>query len=72
MNGKSIGPREYLRHHSDGTSAWISLTAVPVLDDDGKVSGGVLAIQDIDEDKREKQRLSDLNTVLKVKLETRR
>ncbi|WP_353066387.1 EAL domain-containing protein [Tunturibacter psychrotolerans] len=72
MGGKSIGPTEYLRFRSDGTSAWISLTAAPVLDPDGKVSGGVVAIQDIDEDKREKQRLSDLNTILKVKLETHR
>jgi PAS domain S-box-containing protein len=70
LGGKSVGPTEYLRFHSDGSSAWISLTAAPVLDPDGKVSGGVVAIQDIDDDKREKQRLSDLNTVLKVKLET--
>jgi PAS domain S-box-containing protein len=70
MGGKSIGPTEYLRFHSDGSSAWISLTAAPVIDSDGKVSGGVVAIQDIDEDKREMQRLSDLNTVLKIKLET--
>ncbi|NYF53134.1 EAL domain-containing protein [Tunturiibacter gelidoferens] len=70
MGGKSIGPTEYLRFHSDGSSAWISLTGAPVLDPDGKVSGGVVAIQDIDEDKREMQRLSDLNTVLKIKLET--
>jgi len=72
MGGKSIGPTEYLRFHSDGSSAWISLTAAPVIDSDGKVSGGVVAIQDIDEDKREMQRLSDLNTVLKIKLETTR
>ncbi|WP_433969678.1 PAS domain-containing protein [Tunturiibacter gelidiferens] len=69
MGGKSIGPTEYLRFHSDGSSAWISLTGAPVLDPDGRVSGGVVAIQDIDEDKREMQRLSDLNTVLKIKLE---
>jgi PAS domain S-box-containing protein len=72
MGGKSIGPTEYLRFHSDGSSAWISLTAAPVIDSDGKVSGGVVAIQDIDEDKREMQRLSDLNTVLRIKLETHR
>ena len=71
MNGKTVGPKEYLRRRSDGTSAWISLTAVPVLDDGGKVSGGVVAIQDIDEEKRKMQRLSDLNVVLQSKMETR-
>jgi len=71
MNGKTVGPKEYLRHRSDGTSTWISLTAVPVLDDDGKVSGGVVAIQDIDEEKRKMQSLSDLNLVLQTKIETR-
>jgi PAS domain S-box-containing protein len=70
MNGEILGPHEYLRHHSDGTSAWISLTAVPIIDSDGKVSGGVVTIQDIDEDKRKLQDLSDLNSVLKTKLET--
>jgi PAS domain S-box-containing protein len=72
MEGRAIGPREYLRYHDDGTSAWISLTAAPVLDRDGKVSGGVVAIQDIDEDKREMQRLSELASVLKNKLATHR
>ncbi len=72
MNGKTVGPKEYLRHRSDGTSTWISLTAVPVLGDDGKVSGGVVAIQDIDEEKRKMQSLSDLNLVLQTKIETRR
>jgi len=72
MSGRTIGPREYLRYHDDGTSAWISLTAAPVLDDEGKVSGGVVAIQDIDGDKREMQRLSELASALKNKLATHR
>jgi PAS domain S-box-containing protein len=72
MNGRSIGPREYLRYYDDGTSSWISLTAAPVLDIDGKVSGGVIAIQDIDEDKREMHRLSQLTDALRNKLATHR
>jgi PAS domain S-box-containing protein len=72
MDGRTIGPREYLRYHEDGTSAWISLSASPVLDRDGKVSGGVVAIQDIDEDKREMERLSELAADLKNKLATHR
>jgi PAS domain S-box-containing protein len=72
MNGRSIGPREELRYNDDGTSTWISLTAAPVIDIDGKISGGVVAIQDIDEEKRERQRLADLASNLKDKLATHR
>jgi PAS domain S-box-containing protein len=72
MDGKSLGPREYLRYYSDGTSAWISLSAAPVLDPDGTVSGGVVAVQDIDEEKREMERLSELAAALKNKLATHR
>jgi PAS domain S-box-containing protein len=72
MNGRTVGPREYLRYHEDGSSSWISLIVAPVLDLDGKISGGVVAIQDIDEDKRERQRLAELTTALKNKLTTPR
>ncbi|WP_158943711.1 EAL domain-containing protein [Granulicella sp. S190] len=72
LSGQSTGPREHLCHHSDGTSTWISITAVPVFDDDGKVSGGIVTIQDIDEEKRKMQTLSDLNSVLNMKLQTHR
>jgi PAS domain S-box-containing protein len=70
MHGRTIGPREYLRYYSDGSNAWISLTAAPVLDLEGNVSGGVVAIQDIDDEKRKMQRLSELNSVLQTKLQT--
>jgi PAS domain S-box-containing protein len=72
LNGRNLGPQEYLRYYSDGTSAWVSLSAAPVIDHDGTVSGGVVAVQDIDEDKRERQRLSDLTAALKNKLATHR
>jgi PAS domain S-box-containing protein len=72
MSGKSIGPREELRYNDDGTSTWISLTAAPVIDINGKVSGGVIAIQDIDQDKREMHRLAELADALKNKLATHR
>jgi PAS domain S-box-containing protein len=70
LNGRNIGPHEYLRYYSDGTSAWVSLSAAPVIDSDGTVSGGVVAVQDIDQDKRERQRLADLTAILKNKLAT--
>jgi len=72
MDGKSVPPREYLRYNDDGTTTWISLTAAPVIDLDGKVSGCVIAIQDIDQDKREMHRLAELATALKNKLATHR
>jgi len=72
MEGKSVGPREYLRHNDDGTTTWISLTAAPVIDLNGKISGCVVAIQDIDEDKREMHRLAELADALKNKLATHR
>jgi PAS domain-containing protein len=72
MNGKTIGPRECLRNYSDGSSGWVSFTAAPVLDDHGKVTGGVVTVQDIDEEKRERERLSELAGALKNKLATHR
>ena len=53
-------------------ATWISLTAAPVIDLNGKVSGGVVAIQDIDEEKRERDRLAELADALKNKLATHR
>jgi PAS domain-containing protein len=72
MDGKTIGPRECLRTYDDGSSGWVCFTASPVLDHNGKVSGGVVTIQDIDEEKREKQRLSELADALRNKLATHR
>ena len=73
MGGRIVGPNEEcLRYHDDGTSAWISLTAAPVIDLDGKISGGVVTIQDIDEEKRESERLADLASNLRNKLATHR
>jgi PAS domain S-box-containing protein len=72
MSGKSIGPREELHYNDDGTSTWISLTAAPVIGLDGKLSGGVVAIPDLDDEKRERQRLAELADVLKNKLATHR
>jgi PAS domain S-box-containing protein len=72
MGGRLIGPREELRYNDDGSSTWVSLTAAPVIDIDGKISGGVVAIQDIDEEKRERDRLAELADALKNKLATHR
>jgi PAS domain S-box-containing protein len=69
LYGESTDPKEILYRHDDGSRVWISLTAAPVLGKDGDIAGGVVAIQDIDQDKREHQRLMDLNAILRKKLE---
>ncbi len=72
LHGETTPPEEVLYQYSDGSSAWISLSAAPVLDDDGKVSGGVVTIQDIDKDRREMERLAEMAATLKNKLATHR
>jgi PAS domain S-box-containing protein len=72
LHGETTPPEEVLYQYSDGSSAWISLSAAPVLDDDGKVSGGVVTIHDIDKDRREMERLAEMAATLKNKLATHR
>ncbi len=50
--GRPLPPEEYLYERGDGTQGWISLTAAPILNEAGKVTGGVVAIADIDQQKR--------------------
>jgi PAS domain S-box-containing protein len=65
LHGETTGPDEFLYHAEDGSYTWLSATAAPVRAQGGKVTGGVLAIQDIDATKRERQRLRDLVEKLK-------
>ena len=48
----SVGPEEYLQAREDGTEAWVSLAASPILNEEREVSGGVLTVLDIDQQKR--------------------
>jgi PAS domain S-box-containing protein len=72
LGGRTVGPKEFLRDFPDGTSAWISFTASPILDVEGKVSGAVVVLRDIDEERRERDRLTELATSLKNRLATYR
>ncbi len=63
--GETTGAEEFLYHSDDGARTWLSATAAPVRGQNGEVAGGVLAIQDINEAKREKQDLLDLLSKLK-------
>jgi PAS domain S-box-containing protein len=49
---QAIAPEDLLYQRGDGTIAWITVTAAPIFDDKGHVSGGVVAISDIDHQKR--------------------
>jgi PAS domain S-box-containing protein len=60
LHGEATDAEEVLYQRGDGTRAWISLSAAPILTSDNQISGGVVAIQDIDKEKREMQRLRDL------------
>ncbi len=52
LQGETTSPEEILYQHADGARAWISLTAAPIRDPDSQITGGVVAIRDIDEEKR--------------------
>ena len=49
---RALPPEEFLYQRGDGTQAWVSLTAAPIVNESGTVTGGVVAISDIDGQKR--------------------
>ncbi len=51
-SGKPIPAEEYLYQRGDGTQAWVRLSAAPVLDRAGEVTGGVVAVLDVDEERK--------------------
>lgn len=51
-SGQALPPEEYLYERGDGTRAWISLAAAPVTNEQGEVTGAVVALSDIDQQKR--------------------
>lgn len=66
--GETTNTEEYLYKRADGSYTWLSTTAAPIRGENGEVAGGVLAIQDIDQTKRERKDLLDLVSKLKNKL----
>jgi signal transduction histidine kinase len=51
-SGHAQPPEEYLYERGDGTRAWVSIAASPILNEAGEVTGGVVALSDIDLQKR--------------------
>jgi PAS domain S-box-containing protein len=60
LHGETTNAEEVLLRRGDGSRAWLSLSAAPIRTPDNQIVGGVVAILDIDKEKRETQRLRDL------------
>ena len=54
---QAVPAEEVLYQRGDGTLAWISLNAAPILDDRGTLLGGVVAISDVDDQRRASEQL---------------
>jgi PAS domain S-box-containing protein len=52
VKGETSAAQEFLYQRGDGTKAWISMTAAPILGQDGHILGGVVTIRDIDAEHR--------------------
>lgn len=50
--GEAIPGEDFLYRRGDGTSAWIRLSAAPIVDAEGSVSGGVTAVIDVDHERQ--------------------
>ncbi len=50
--GQALPIEEYIYQRGDGTRAWVGLTAAPILNEAAVVTGGVVVISDIDQQKR--------------------
>jgi PAS domain S-box-containing protein len=51
-SGEPVAGEDFLYRRGDGTSAWIRLSAAPILDAEGTVSGGVTAVIDVDHERQ--------------------
>jgi PAS domain S-box-containing protein len=69
LQGETTNAEEVLFERGDGSNAWLSFSAAPVRTPDNQIVGGVVAIQDIDKEKRETQRLRDLASAAELKQE---
>jgi PAS domain S-box-containing protein len=64
LRGEKTRIEEALCLRGDGTEAWVSLLGAPIVREDGSVEGAVVVVQDIDEIKRERERLLSLAEAL--------
>ena len=70
LRGETTRIEEALCLRGDGTEAWVSLLGAPIVREDGSVQGAVVVVQDIDEIKRERERLLSLAEALVKELKS--
>lgn len=70
LHGETTEDMEVLYQRSDGSRKWVAISAAPIYGQNDNVVGGVVAIQDIDETKREKQKKSNPASESKKELKT--
>ena len=60
LRGERVVPGiEMLRTEADGTAMWANVSSVPMTDDDGRITGQLAVVTDIDAAKRSRQALLD-------------
>jgi PAS domain S-box-containing protein len=64
LRGEKTRIEEALCLRGDGTEAWVSMLGAPIVRENGSVEGAVVVVQDIDEIKRERERLLSLAEAL--------
>jgi PAS domain-containing protein len=64
LRGEITQAEELLVRLGDGTDTWIAVSTAPVRGAAGEITGAVAVIQDIDQAKRESQRLQQLTDEL--------
>jgi PAS domain S-box-containing protein len=68
LQGETRPVLEMLRRCPDDTRAWIRATGAPVHDEDGRLIGAVVAVQDIDLEKRLGDAVRDSNVRLRTEV----
>ncbi len=51
-SGQAVDGEEYLYQRGDGSLGWVGLSAAPILDEEGRITGGVVTIADVDRQRR--------------------
>lgn len=70
-SGTTTAPEDILYRRGDGNFSWVRTTAAPIRSKSGGIAGAALAVQDIDQLHKEKQKLLDRIAELERQLQAR-